>query len=192
MSTATAEKRPASLKPTSGKVARARTGILKRRTRGQRAQCRLRWYLRLPVPLLIPLQREYPRKLWLGEAPEPTVRPSILRERCLTSSRPYPSSHPTRIIIFSRHLPLNGLNFHGIAAFLMSLNACCSLTGRGADALGSLEPRVAPGGSGREDPALGCALSPMTAALHPCCILTGMGPLKSPLRTKFLDARCAS
>ena len=131
--TATAEKRPASLKPPPGKVARTTTGILKPRTRVQRAQCRLRWYLRIPVPLLMPLQSGSPRKLWLGEASESTVRSSTLLERCLTPSRPYPSSHSTRLIIFSRHLPLNGFNFHGIAALLMSVTASCYLTGGGAD-----------------------------------------------------------
>ena len=135
LSTTTAKKRPASLKPPPRKVSRTTTGLLKPRTRVQRAQCRLLWYLRIPFPLLMPLQRGSPRKLWLGEASESTVRPSILCERCLTPSRPYPTSHPTTLIFFSRHLPLNGCSFHGIAAFLMSLSAYGSLMGGGADRL---------------------------------------------------------
>ena len=146
--TAPAEKRTAPPKPPPGKVIRATTGMLRPRTRVQKARCHLRWHLRgsvvaaeRPVPLLMPLQRGSPRNLWLGEASESTVRPPILRKRCLTPSRPYPSSLPIGLITLLRHLPLNGLNFYGITAFFMSLATCCSLAGAGASRLQALRFR---------------------------------------------------
>ena len=73
-----------------------------------------------------------PKNPRLGETSESTVRSSVLRQRDLTPCCPNPGSLPMGLIALMRRLPLNGFNFHGIDAFLMSLTTCYSLAGGGA------------------------------------------------------------
>ena len=85
-----------------------------------------------PVPLLMPLRREFAQNPRLGEASEPPVRPYVVCGCCITSSRPYPGSLPTGRIYILQHLPLGGFNVHGVTAFWVSPTTCCSLPEGGA------------------------------------------------------------
>ena len=123
-----------------GKDARSTTGILRPKTRVPRARCRDRRPLRRspypmmgtiadqgrPVPLMMPLRRGSPQNPLLGEASEPSVRPSVVCGCCITSSL-YPGSIPPGRIYILQRLSLGGFNVHGVTAFWVSPTTCCSL-----------------------------------------------------------------
>ena len=68
--------------------------------------------------------------------PSGAATPLVARPNVLSLSgwrRPYPTALPVGCIILQRRLGLNGFNFGEIAALLITLKTCCSLTGRGTD-----------------------------------------------------------